>query len=211
MADHSIVSLLIFEKPIYDAINSVSTQISSGDASIEIANLKITLSKTNIPPPPENVKKVLTELDPKMIDFLMANVGENNTLDICYHDANPDELNENSVSNRLRNLNMITFEKEAWHETDGTPCAIGSRTKYTALYDSVRKYLGDVPEGDNLHKAMMCSGNGIKCRPQYRQIGLRRGLCRSRLRTPLTLRVTWAVTLKTPSPAPRRSKSAHAA
>jgi hypothetical protein len=140
----AIIALLTFESPIYEAIRAVSVQIANGGASIEISGLKVALSKNEIPPPPDDVKKVLPQLDAKLIEFIVANVGGNNTLDICYHDTNPEEFMEDSVSNRLRKLDLITFEKEPWHESDGTPCSIGSKTKYTPLYDVVRKYLIDV-------------------------------------------------------------------
>ena len=140
----AVVVLIMFESPIYEAVTAVSGQIANGGASIEISGLKVTLSKDEIPPPPDDVKEVLPQLDAKLIEFIVANVGGKNTLDICYRDRNPEEFMEESVSNRLRKLDLITFEKEQWHESDGTPCSIGSKTKYTPLYDAVRKYLIDV-------------------------------------------------------------------
>jgi hypothetical protein len=136
--------LLMFEKPVSTALDAAAKQISGGGASVEIAGLKITLPKSAIPSPPERVKNVLPKLEPEDIDFIIANTGGDNTLDICHQDAKLDAFNENSVFSRLKKLEMITFEKVQLFDSKGIPCLAGSKTQFKPLYNLVRSYLSDV-------------------------------------------------------------------
>jgi hypothetical protein len=131
-------ALLMFEKPISTALDVVAKQIPGGGASVEIAGLKINLPKSALPSAPERVKNILPKLESEDIDFIIANIGEDNTLDICHQDANLDAFKENSVFSRLNKLEMITFEKEQRLDQNGKPCAAGSKTQYKPLYNLVK-------------------------------------------------------------------------
>jgi len=134
------LALVMFEKPISTALDAAAR---SG-ASVEIAGLKITLSKSAIPSPPERVKNVLPQLEPEDIDFIIATTGGDNTLNICHQDAELEAFKENSVFSRLKKLEMITFEKAQVPSPNGKPCLAGSKTQFEPLYNLVRSYLIDV-------------------------------------------------------------------
>lgn len=133
-------ALLIFKDPISTALSAAARQIDGGGASVEIAGLKIILPKSAIPTPTDDVKAVLPKILPPDVDFIIANVGGDNTLDICYQDKELAAFDNNSVFVRLKELELITFERETLYQ-GGKPCLAGSKTTYKPLYNSVRSYL----------------------------------------------------------------------
>jgi hypothetical protein len=90
-------------------------------------------------------------LDSDAIDSIVANLGYGRTLDICYHEADPDDFKDNSARSRFKKWGLITFDKETLSE-DGKPCVAGSRTKYNAAYDETRNYLISVLKNVNFSR-----------------------------------------------------------
>jgi hypothetical protein len=134
-------ALLVFHSPIANGINSAT---SGSGATVEIAGLKITLPKSEIPQAPDAIKNILPHLDSDMIANIIANVGGDNKVDTCYPVAEPDELTrDDSVKSRLKHLGLIVFEKEDF-TANGRTCAAASKTTYTHTYDLVRQYLIEI-------------------------------------------------------------------
>jgi hypothetical protein len=139
-----VALLLVFLwTPLNKTVIEAADLIADGGASVEVAGLKISLPKREVPVPPLAVKNILPQLDADMVNFIVANVGGQNILDICYPEAHPKELSDdNSVSNRLRKLGLIAFvQKEQREKGTGKTCGDGSQTSYTSLYDMTRDYL----------------------------------------------------------------------
>ena len=77
-----LAALFYFNGPIYSAIDAFSRQLSSG-ASVEIGSVKVALQKKTIPDAPEDVRKILPEMDLDIILFMARNDGGKNTVDTC--------------------------------------------------------------------------------------------------------------------------------
>jgi hypothetical protein len=127
-----VAALFLFSNPIYGLVESFSRQLSSG-ASVEIGSVKVALQKKTIPDAPDDVKKILPEMDLDLILFMARNDGGNNTVDTC----TPDSF---IILNKLVQLNMMSLDKETWHDPQGKDCA-GFHYAYKPLYTVTRNYM----------------------------------------------------------------------
>ncbi len=127
-----LAALFYFNGPIYSAIDAFSRQLSSG-ASVEIGSVKVALQKKTIPDAPEDVRKILPEMDLDIILFMARNDGGKNTVDTC----TPDSF---IILNKMVELNMMTVDKEPWHDTQGKECE-GFHYAYKQLYTTTRNYM----------------------------------------------------------------------
>ena len=136
----ALIVVGVFHGPLGDAIRDASDR---GGASVQIGAIKITIPKRDVPAPPRSIKDILPGLTPPLIEYIISNVGGDNTIDLCYQQLT--EFQEGSVSATLQKLKLITIEKEPMtEEGTGKPCLTGGKTRFLPLYNEIRNYLIDV-------------------------------------------------------------------
>ena len=126
-------AIIYFHRPIYSAAEAISWQIGMGGATVEVQGFGITLPKSSIPAPPEEVKDVLPYFDSEMISFMIRNIGGDNTIDTCTPD-------NNNITEELKKYQLMTFTPEKVSQSDGKTCD-GVKYRYTKTYDAIREYL----------------------------------------------------------------------
>ena len=133
-----VTVLLLFRGPLSSALSAAST---AGGTTIDVAGFKLSLPKNEIPNPPSSIKAVLPRLDADLITNIVSNYGGKNRVDTCYDSASDDEMAADSVKTRLKELKLISFEREPFVTKEGRICPSASLTTYTRDYDMVRAYL----------------------------------------------------------------------
>lgn len=143
----ALIALLRFANPISGAIE---TAANGGGATVEIAGLKITLPKSELLPPPAQIKHILPQLTPATIQNIVSNYGGKNRVDTCYTSTDDDELKDGSTKDRLKKFCLIRFERED-PSIVGKDCKDASITTYTPEYDLTRDYLINVLKNIKFH------------------------------------------------------------
>ena len=126
-------AIIYFHRPIYSAAEAISWQIGMGGATVEVQGFGITLPKSSIPAPPEEVKDVLPYFDSEMISFYDSKHRwrQHNRY------MHPDN---NNITEELKKYQLMTFTPEKVSQSDGKTCD-GVKYRYTKTYDAIREYL----------------------------------------------------------------------
>lgn len=136
-----IIGIIILHEPIGLALRNAAGE---GGATFEFAGVKISLIKGVVPIPPDEIKTILPQLDGEMIEYIAANVGGDNTPEVCYQDAGLREFRPGSLTQEMIRLKLITLEDEDKTEPDGKVCLARGKTRFTKLYNALRAYVVDV-------------------------------------------------------------------